>query len=243
MRIPCTAVCVAAVVLANAEAGAELAAPTLDRGGAAAAGEPRARKRSAGSLWSSQALGAGNQAMSMGGGVAVLLPYYGFEAGAGLGERLDVVGRFETVLGILHYPYVGLRFMPFELGSFRVGLRWLTHYSFFGISTDKVNLTSTFYSSLEAGISAPVGERSQLTFAAGGELDWFEHRVIEGDGEVVESVRYDATNLRAVLLTGLTADLDGYLQGKLRIPTETLIYEAMEFYVIPFIEIGGTWSL
>jgi len=180
--------------------------------------------------------------MSMGGGVAVLLPFYGVEIGVGLPEGFDLVGRYETVLGVFHYPYLGVRWMPVEIGSWRLGARLLTHYSFFGIKTDQLNFTSTFYLSAEGGISGPITDESELMFALGSEVDVFEYQVVDDQGEVMGDVRYDATNLRAVFLTELTDDLDGYAHFKLRIPTETFTYEATSFYVIPFLEIGGAWT-
>ncbi len=53
---------------------------------------------------------------------------------------------------------------------------------------------------------------------------------------------YDATILRMGMKTALTADLDAYLLGRFRVPVETVTYEAQNFYVVPFIEVGGTWS-
>ena len=55
-------------------------------------------------------------------------------------------------------------------------------------------------------------------------------------------VRYDAAVFRLGMKTRLTEDLDGFLRAKLRVPVETFQYKAMYFYVIPSIEIGGTWS-
>ena len=42
--------------------------------------------------------------------------------------------------------------------------------------------------------------------------------------------------------TQLTEDLDGFAVGRLRVPVETLTYEATNLYVVPMLEIGATWS-
>lgn len=202
----------------------------------------RAPAQTDGSLRTMKALGCGTVGMSMGGGVAVLLPLYGFEVGVGLVDRLDLVGRFETVIGVFHYPHVGLRFQPFEVGGWSFGTSLLAHYSFFGIKTDQTNFTSTFYSSLEVGASGPITDESELVFGVAGELDFFHVEVIDDDSRVVESVHYDATVVRAAFKTLLTDDLDGYAQLKLRIPVETFVFEAQQLYVIPMLEIGGTWT-
>lgn len=204
------------------------------------ASDPPVREH--GSLRTTEALGAGNVGMSMGGGIAVLLPYYGFEVGAGLTDWLDIVGRFETIIGVFHYPHLGLRAQAFEIGSWRVGVQLLAHYSFFGIKTAQTNFTSTFYLSTEAGISGPVTDDTELMFGVGGEFDFFEYRIVDNEKEVIGTYRYDATSFRAAVKTTLNADLDGYAQARLRVPTETFVFEAQEFYVIPLLEIGGTWT-
>jgi hypothetical protein len=213
-----------------------------DRAAASAAlvAEPAAPRP--GSLVTATPLGPGNIGMRVGGGVAVLLPFYGFEVGVGLAERVDLVGGFESVVGVLHYPRLGVRYSPFEIGTWRVGTTFSTHYSFFGIATDQVNLTSTFYLSAEASLSGPITAKTELCFAAGAEVDVFEYDVFDGEGELRGSGRYDATNLRLALRTPFTDELDGYLAGRVRIPVETFTYEATSFYVIPLIEIGGSWA-
>lgn len=196
----------------------------------------------AGSLLTHEALGYGNVGMAIGGGVAVLLPFFSLEVGVGLPYGLDIVGRFETVIGIFHYPGVGLRWQPFEIGSWRVGVKSLITYSFFGINTDQTNFTSTFYLSNELGISGPVTEKSELGFGVGGEIDFFTVDVVDDESNVEGKVRWDATVLRTVFVTALSQDIDGFAQLRARIPTETFEFEAQEFYVIPMLDIGGVWT-
>ena len=195
-----------------------------------------------GSLRSMETLGEGNVGLSLGGGVAVLLPMYGFEIGYGITNWLDLAGRFETVIGVFHYPQIGARFQLLESGRFRFGASLNANYSFFGIQTDQTNFTSTFYFSPELGVSAAVTEDSELVAGVGAEIDVFEHRIVDDEGEVFATGRYDATIFRGGLVTSLTNDLNGYAQMRLRVPTETFVFEAQEFYVIPLIEIGGTWT-
>lgn len=91
-------------------------------------------------------------------------------------------------------------------------------------------------------MSAAVTEDSELVAGVGAEIDVFEHRIVDDEGEVFATGRYDATIFRGGLVTSLTNDLNGYAQMRLRVPTETFVFEAQEFYVIPLIEIGGTWT-
>jgi hypothetical protein len=195
-----------------------------------------------GALSTTEPLGAGNVGMSMGGGVAVLLPFYGVELGLGLPGRVDLTARFETVIGVFHYPHIGVRWNAFDLGRVRIGTRLDVHYSFFGIQTDQLNFTSTFYLSGELGASGPVSEASELFGGVAGEFDFFEYRVVDDEGEVIGTYRYDATVLRFGLLTRLTDDLDGYAQLRVRVPIETFVFEAQQLYVVPLLEIGGSWS-
>jgi hypothetical protein len=195
-----------------------------------------------GSLATMAPLGAGRIGMSVGGGVAVLLPFYAIEAGVGLTKRVDLYGRFESVSGILHYPSLGVRFSPTDIGAWTLGLGLALNYSFFGIATDQINLTSTFYMAGEVGISGPITKYTDLVFAVTGELDFFDYEVLDGEGGAKENVHYDATIIRLGARTKLTEDLAGYLRLRVRIPVETLIYEAMSFYVVPSIEVGGTFA-
>jgi hypothetical protein len=195
-----------------------------------------------GSVLTTEALGSGNVGMAIGGGIAVLLPLFSLEVGVGLPHGVDLIGRFETVIGVFHYPGIGVRWQPFEMGSWRAGTKLLVNYSFFGIKTDQVNFTSTFYFTGEFGVSGPVSDTSELGFGLGGELDMFTVDVVDDQSEVVGGVRWDATVLRTVFVTALSDDIDGFAQLRARIPTETFEFEAQEFYVIPMIDIGGVWT-
>lgn len=195
----------------------------------------------AGSLATMAPLGKGRIGLRMGGGIAVLLPFYGFEAGYGLG-RVDLVGRIESVIGVLHYPSLGVRYSPFDIGSWKVGLGLAVNYSFFGIATDNVNLTSTFYVSADAGISGPVTKATDLLFGVGNEIDFFDYRNLDGEGQFKGNVHYDTLILVFGVRSELTEDLDGYVRGRVRIPVETFRYEAQNLYVVPFLEIGGSFS-
>jgi hypothetical protein len=205
--------------------------------------EPEAEPpRRRGSLRTSEALGCGNIGMSIGGGVAVILPLYGFEAGVGLGDTVDLVGRFETVIGVFHYPNLGLRWMPLDFGSWRIGTQLLANYSFFGIKTDQVNFTSTFYASFEAAVSGDVTDETTLLLGVGGELDFFKVEIIDDEKEVNEAFAYDATAVRIAAVSSFGTDFRGYAQIKVRVPTETFVFEAQDLYVVPMLEIGGTWT-
>jgi hypothetical protein len=229
---------VVATSLGTTSVVAQASAPVAAQASAQAA-EP---VDDSGSLITTEALGCGKVGMEMGLGVAVLLPFYALEIGVGLSETVDFTARFETVMGVLHFPDVGLRWMVFEVGGWRFGTRLQQHYSFFGIQTDQLNLTSTFYTLGEIGFSGPITDESELVFAVQGEFDWFEHRVVDDESQVVATYRYDATTPRFALQTKINDDLDGYLQLRLRIPTETFQYEAQTLYVIPLLGLGATWT-
>jgi hypothetical protein len=194
-----------------------------------------------GSLMTMAPLGKGRIGISVGGGVAVLLPFYAVEVGVGLG-RVDLYGRMESVIGVLHYPSLGVRWSPLDIRSWKVGLELAVNYSFFGIATDQVNLTSTFYMSAQVGISGPVTKSTDLVFAFGNEIDFFDYKSLDGEGNFDANVHYDTAIFVLGLKTRLTEDLDGYLRGRVRVPVETLRYEATGLYVVPFVEIGGTFS-
>ena len=221
---------------------------TLASSGALAAEDPKPAPpppavvpEAPGSLATMAPLGKGRIGLRLGGGIAVLLPFYGIEAGYGLG-RVDLVGRIESVIGVIHYPSIGVRYSPFDIGSWKVGLAFAANDSFFGIKTDIVNLTSTFYLSGEAGISGPVTKATDLMFAVGNEVDFFDYKNLDGEGDFQSNVHYDTLILIMGLKSKLTEDLDGYVRGRVRIPVETFRYEATNFYVVPFLEVGGTFS-
>src|SRR5262245_53444637 len=197
---------------------------------------------SKGSLATAAPLGRGRVGILLGGGVAVILPFYELAVGVGVGRRVDLVGRFETVIGVFHYPSIGVRWSPFDLGKWKLGLNTSANYSFFGIATDQLNFTSTFYFTLEAGVSGPVSRSTDLFFSVDNEVDVFEYKSLDGKGSVRGTFHYDATLFRLAVKTRFTEDLDGFARARLRIPVETFRYEAMSFYVIPSLEIGGAFT-
>jgi len=196
----------------------------------------------AGSLVTMAPLTKGRVGMLLGGGVAVILPFYEIQVGVGLGRRVDLVGRFESVIGVFHYPSVGVRWSPLDLGRWKLGLLTSANYSFFGIATDQVNFTSTLYLTFEAGVSGPVTRSTDLVFSVDNEVDLLHRRSIDRTVETRGTFHYDATLLRAGMKTRFTSDLDGFLRARVRIPVETFRYQAMNLYVIPSLEIGGAWS-
>ena len=195
-----------------------------------------------GSLATTAPLGKGRFAMLLGGGVAVLLPFFEIQLGYGVAQRVDLVARFETVVGIFHYPNLAVRWSPIDIGRWKLALDTGVNYSFFGIATDQVNFTSTFYLTAQVGISGPVTRSTDLVFAVDNEIDLFDYQSLDGHGSVKGDVHYDATVFRAGMKTRLTEDLEGFARARVRIPVETFRYQATSYYVIPSLEIGGTWS-
>ncbi len=180
--------------------------------------------------------------MSLGGGVAVLLPMYTVELGYGLSRTVDLAARYETVLGVLHYPQLAVRYSPVSLGRFRLGTRLAASYSFFGIATSNVNFTSTFYLTGEVGLSGPLTPRLDLVLAVASELDIFRHDRLDGSDRRRVRLRYDASTLRFGIKRRFLEDLDLYLLGRLRLPAETLTVDDQLFYVLPSLEAGAAWS-
>jgi hypothetical protein len=195
-----------------------------------------------GSLMTTEPLGRGNIGMAMGGGVAVLFPLYRIEAGVGVTDWLDAVGRFETVIGVLHFPSVGARAKLFEIGTWRAGARLDLSYFLFGLKSDRLNLTSTLYATPELGLSGPVTGSSELHFGVGAEIDFFHVEVVDDESEVVGDVHYDATVIRTVFQTELTEEIDGFAQLRLRAPTETFSFEGEDLVLMPLLDIGATWT-
>lgn len=194
-----------------------------------------------GSLMTTEALGPGNVSMAMAGGVAVLFPLYRVELGVGVNPWLDVVGRFETVIGVLQFPGVGVRVMPLHIGTWRAGARLDANYFLFGIQSDRLNLTSSFYFTPELGISGPITKASEMSFGLGGEVDVFHLDVIDDETEVVGDVAWDATMLRMVFSTVLTEEIDGFAQLRVRVPTETFSLDGQDLLVMPLLDIGASW--
>src|SRR4051812_38009627 len=82
-----------------------------------------------GSLATAAPLGRGRVGMLLGGGLAVILPFYELSVGVGVGRRVDLVGRFESVVGLFHYPSLGVRWSPVDLGKWKLGINASTNYS------------------------------------------------------------------------------------------------------------------
>jgi hypothetical protein len=198
--------------------------------------------RSEGSLATFAPLGEGRTAMLLGGGVAVLLPFYEIEIGYGISPRVDLVGRFQTVAGLFHDPSVGVRWSPADLGRFRLGVDGGVHYSFLGIATDQMNLASTLYLTGEIGISGPISRSTDLYFGVDNEIDLLHQKRVKGRSTFEGAFHYDAALFGLGIRTRLTEDLDGLLRARLRVPVETFTYKATGFYVMPFLEVGGTWA-
>jgi len=216
-----------------------LLAAALAAAPSAAHAEPVLQK---GSLATTAPLGEGHVGMLLGGGVAVLLPYYEVAIGVGLSPRVDLWAKLESVVGLFHYPYLGVRWAIVDIGKWRLGVDGGVSYSFFGIATNQVNFTSTLYLTGELGISGPVTRNTDLVFAVSNEIDLLHYQRIEGVKRLQGAVHYDAAIFRIGMRTRLTEDLDGLLRFKLRVPVETFQYKAETFYVMPFLEIGGAWS-
>ena len=49
------------------------------------------------------------------------------------------------------------------------------------------------------------------------------------------------TILRVGARTQATEDLSVYLIGNVRVPIETFTYKAEQFYILPTVEVGGTF--
>ena len=74
-----------------------------------------------------------------------------------------------------------------------------------------------------------------------GDSDLWEYRIIDGEKQTNGTYRYDATVFRIGARTQATEDLSVYVIGNLRIPIETFTYKAEQFYVLPTVEVGGTF--
>ena len=195
-----------------------------------------------GSVTSYQPLGAGNVGMSVSGGYVIALPFMAYAVEFGVASEVDVGVRYETVAGLLHFPHAGVRWVPFQVGDWRIGGRLGVAYSFFGIQTDDLNLTSTLYLPFELGASVAVSKDSDLVLGLGGEVDLLRFVVIEDEADGRGEVRYDATTARFGLVSALTADLDVFVQGRVRVPIEAVTDGENEFLVVPYVEGGASWA-
>ena len=195
-----------------------------------------------GSVTSYRPLGKGAVGMAVSGGYAIALPMMAYEVGFGVADKLDAGVRYETVAGLLHFPSAGVRWVPLQWGDWYLGTKAGVAYSFFGLQTEDLNLTSTLYLPFEIGLSGAVTEHSDLVLAIGGELDLARFVVIHDVGDGASDVRYDATIFRFGLVSALTHDLDIFVQGRLRLPIETITDGEHVFFVVPFVEGGATWA-
>jgi hypothetical protein len=195
-----------------------------------------------GSVTSYAPLGADAVGMSISGGYAIALPVMTYEVGFGATDTVDIHVRYETVAGLLHFPSVGARWVPFQFGDWHLGFKLGAAYSFFGLKTEDLNLTSTVYLPFEVGMSGAVTKDSDLVIAVGGEVDVAKFVVIEDESDGSSEVRYDASIIRFGFISALTPDLDAFVQGRLRIPIETITDGEHVFFVVPFVEGGATWA-
>lgn len=200
-------------------------------GAAAEPPEPR------GSLFAHTPLAAGEGALSVGGGLAVVLPMVLVEGGVGLGAGVDLVGRYASVLGLLHIPEVGVRWAPARLGDVQVGVRLTAAGTLFGLKADHVNLSSTLYLAPDVGLTWTATPHTRVVVGLGAELDLVDLRVVDDEDETEAVVRYDATIGHLGLQTTFTEDLDVFANLRVRVPTETTA-----FYALPMLEAGATWT-
>ncbi len=195
-----------------------------------------------GSLVAMVPLEAGEVGMAISGGWALALPFVSMEAGYGLGRDFDLAVRYEAVMGLLHFPQITARWIPLRLGAWSIGARLGTAYSFFGLQTQNLNLTSTFYNTLEVAASVQISKDSALVMGVGGEFDWFRFLVVEDEEELRFDPRYDAATARFGLQSRFTSDLNVFILGRVRLPVESVQYQQEQFVVVPFLEAGGAWS-
>lgn len=194
------------------------------------------------SLVTAAPLGRATWGMTLGGGYATFLPLFVFELGYGLTRRLDLAFRYETVSGLFHYPQLALRWAIADVGKWTFGARFGANYSLFAVKSDQTNLTSTVYLSGEAIVSRPVSRSTDVLTAVRTDFDLWELRNVDGSKHATGTYRFDAFVFRVGARTQLTTDLSVYLIGNLRVPTETFTYESELFYVLPSIEVGGTFT-
>lgn len=195
-----------------------------------------------GSTVSMTPLGTGGAGMSVSAGWALALPFVAFEGGWGLSESVDLLARYEGVMGLLHFVQLGGRWGAQPIGRLRLGARLGLAYSAFGLHTQNLNLTSTLYLTPELGASWRISPDSELLLGLGAELDLARFFVNEGDSQLEGELHYDATSARFGIKSRLTRDLHLFVQGRLRVPTDSITYQQEQFVLVPFLEAGGTWG-
>jgi hypothetical protein len=193
------------------------------------------------SLVTGAPLGENDYGMTIGGGYTAILPFFVFEMGYGLSRRVDVAFRYETVSGLFHYPQLAVRWAFADVGRWTLATRVGVNYSLFAVKSDQTDLTSTVYLSGELSATRPVSVATDFFFALRGDFDLWEYRIIDGEKHAKGTYRYDATVVRIGARTQATDDLSVYLIGNVRIPIETFTYQAEQFYVLPTVEVGGTF--
>jgi hypothetical protein len=179
--------------------------------------------------------------MTLGGGYTAILPLFVFELGYGIARRVDLALRYETVAGLFHYPQLAVRWAFLDLGPWTFGARLGANYSLFAVASDQTNLTSTIYLSGELIGSRPVTRSTDVLGAVRSEFDLWEYRIVDGDRHAAGTYRFDAVTFRVGARTQATDDLSVYVIGSLRVPTESFTYRAEQFYVLPTVEVGGTF--
>ena len=202
---------------------------------------PEAARMSAPSLVTAAPLGANRYGMTLGGGYTAILPLFVFEMGYGLSRRVDVAVRYETVSGLFHYPQLALRWAFLDVGRWTLAGRLGANYSLFAVQSDQTNLTSTVYLSGEVLASRAVTRSTDFIAAVRSDFDLWEYRIVEGERRARGTYRFDAVAFRVGGRTQATEDLSVYFIGNLRVPTESFIYRAEQFYVLPTVEVGGTF--
>lgn len=194
------------------------------------------------SLVTAAPLGTGTYGMSLGGGYTIILPLFVGEVGYGLSRRIDVTFRYETVAGLFHYPQIAWRWAFADLGKWTFATRLGLNYSLFAVASDQTNLTSTVYLSGDLLASRPVTSHTDFLGGIRTEFDLWEYRIIDGRKHPTGTYRFDAFSFRIGARTQATEDLSVYVIGALRVPTDTYTYRAEQFFVLPTIEVGGTWT-
>ena len=193
------------------------------------------------SLVTAAPLGANDWGMTLGGGYTAILPLFVLELGYGLSRRVDVAFRYETVSGLFHYPQLALRWAFADLGKWTLGARLGANYSLFAVKSDQTNLTSTLYLTGELIASRPVTTGTDFLAAVRTDFDLWEFRIVEGERHATGTYRFDAMTFRLGARSQVTDDLSVYFIGSLRVPTESFTYRAEQFYVLPTMEVGGTF--
>jgi hypothetical protein len=166
---------------------------------------------------------------------------FGFQIGYGVSRRVDVAFRYETVSGVFHYPQLAVRWAFADVGPWTLATRLGANYSLFAVKSDQLNLTSTFYLTGDLLASRPVTASTDFVASVRADFDLWEFRISDGSRHAVGTYRFDAMTFRLGARTQATDDLSVYLIGALRVPTESFTYRAEQFYVLPTVEVGGTF--